>query len=119
MTLIPSAPPLRPIGGVGAADPRVGPGSPETDRARLGRPADLPAPRTETAPDAASAAPATGVVSTPAPRGMDPALWSLLTTDERAHFARARELGPLTYGRASGPEVTPPPMRGIRLDVRV
>jgi len=35
-----------------------------------------------------------------APAGTDPALWSVLSSDERAFFAKAGAMGPLTYGRA-------------------
>ena len=55
-----------------------------------------------------------------APPGTDPALWSVLTSDERQFFAKTASLGPLTYGRlkaASHP--TPPAARGVRLDIRV
>lgn len=66
--------------------------------------------------------PGLGARATPgvtAPRDVDPELWSLLTSEERAHFARSQALGPLTYGRAPSTESTQPPMRGLRLDLRV
>ena len=53
-----------------------------------------------------------------APPGTDPKLWSVLTAEERAFFARARSMGQITYGpgtRNSQPGVP----RGGRLDVRV
>ena len=34
------------------------------------------------------------------PPGTDPALWSVLSGEERAFFAKAGAMGPLTYGRA-------------------
>ena len=34
----------------------------------------------------------------PAPPGSDPALWSVLTSEERRFFARQAALGPITYG---------------------
>lgn len=54
-----------------------------------------------------------------APPGTDPSLWSVLTSDERAFFAKTAALGPLTYGRikAATQPVAPAP-RGVRLDVR-
>lgn len=54
-----------------------------------------------------------------APAGTDPALWSVLTADERNFFAKTAALGPLTYGRikAAAP-AAPPTARGARLDVR-
>lgn len=54
-----------------------------------------------------------------APAGTDPALWSVLTTEERNFFAKTAAMGPLTYGRikaATNP--APPAERGVRLDVR-
>lgn len=62
---------------------------------------------------------AAGAVSDAPPPGTDPALWSVLTTEERAFYVKAQSMGPLTYrpGAASNP--TAPPVRGGRLDVRV
>ncbi len=52
------------------------------------------------------------------PEGVDAELWSLLTTEERAHFARFAAMGGVTYGpRAEGPST--PPARGHRLDLRI
>lgn len=59
------------------------------------------------------------VVPAEAPAGTDPALWGVLTTEERNFFAKTAALGPLTYSRIK--EVTnpvPPAARGVRLDVR-
>jgi hypothetical protein len=54
-----------------------------------------------------------------APAGTDPALWSVLTSDERAFFAKSAALGPLTYGRIKSELPTSAPAsRGARLDVR-
>jgi hypothetical protein len=55
-----------------------------------------------------------------APAGTDPALWSVLTAEERNFFAKSSALGPLTYGRykAAMQPPTPPAARGVRLDVR-
>src|SRR5690242_5874250 len=33
------------------------------------------------------------------PEGTDPALWSVLSAEERAFFAKAGAMGPLTYGK--------------------
>jgi len=55
-----------------------------------------------------------------APEGTDPALWSVLSGEERAFFAKAGAMGPLTYGKALR-EMTgaqPPAARGGRLDVK-
>lgn len=59
-----------------------------------------------------------GAESADPPQGVDPQLWSLLTAEERSYFARARELGPLTYGRQSA-ATSQTSIRGARLDVRV
>ncbi|MDX2185067.1 MAG: hypothetical protein SFW08_13910 [Gemmatimonadaceae bacterium] len=81
------------------------------DRAPTMRPAAPPAPASSRA------------LGAEPPAGVDPQLWSVLTTDERAHFAKLAQMGPLTYGRnvsafsASTP--TPPAARGARLDVRI
>jgi hypothetical protein len=75
-------------------------------------------PATRNAPGLGT--PASGLPVEP-PAGTDPELWSVLTADERAFFARAGAAGPLTYGRAAAPAApkTPPMARGGRLDVRV
>ncbi len=54
-----------------------------------------------------------------APLGTDPALWSVLTTEERAYFARARARGPVTYGQSKLGLAEVGLHRGGRLDVRV
>jgi hypothetical protein len=54
------------------------------------------------------------------PPGTDPALWSVLTSEERVFFARVRSLGPLTYAPGARVETQGQPLpRGGRLDVRV
>ena len=55
------------------------------------------------------------------PPGTDPALWSVLSSDERAFFAKAGAMGPLTYGRAFEDQKASqlPASRGGRLDVKV
>jgi hypothetical protein len=64
-------------------------------------------------------APRQGVVAPEAPAGTDPELWKVLTTEERAFFARMGTGGPLTYGRQATPAGPQAPMvRGGRLDVR-
>jgi hypothetical protein len=63
------------------------------------------------------------------PPGTDPALWSVLTGEERAYFAKASATGPLTYSRISagvtalrGGGAPPAALQGAsiggRLDVR-
>lgn len=57
--------------------------------------------------------------SVEAPQGTDPALWSVLTPEERAFFARARETGPLMYGRGTDPSALSGMRIGGRIDVKV
>jgi hypothetical protein len=55
------------------------------------------------------------------PPGTDPALWSVLSGEERAFFAKAGAMGPLTYGRVLQEMKTAqlPASRGGRLDVKI
>ncbi len=53
------------------------------------------------------------------PLGVDPELWSVLTREERMHFAGSGEIGTLTYGRRPSSQGEVSPARGVRLDVRV
>lgn len=55
------------------------------------------------------------------PPGTDPALWSILSGEERAYFAKAGATGPLTYGRAFNDMKAAqlPANRGGRLDVKI
>ena len=52
-----------------------------------------------------------------APEGTDPALWSVLTAEERTFFARAGAMGPVTYGPGRSMALSGAPLGG-RLDVR-
>ncbi len=55
------------------------------------------------------------------PAGTDPALWSILTNEERTFFTRAATSGPLTYSKVmnlNSPSTNAPPIRGRRLDIR-
>lgn len=54
-----------------------------------------------------------------APAGTDPQLWEVLSADERAFFARARALGPLTYAPGARGDRQAAPVRGGRVDLRV
>jgi|SRR5690625_2166434 len=54
-----------------------------------------------------------------APPGTDPELWSVLTTEERAYYARAQSLGPLTYGRSEVVSAHESIGLGGRLDLKV
>lgn len=75
------------------------------------------------APEPAAQATATRAsaetVPTEAPLGTDPALWSVLTSQERAFFARARTMGPVTYGPGAGRSQPTGALVGGRIDVRV
>ena len=84
------------------------------------RPANLPAAGTQppmTLPATGATAPSVPVQP---PAGTDPELWSVLSTDERAYFARLGAMGPLTYGRVLNGQQQPqaPVARGGRLDVK-
>jgi hypothetical protein len=59
---------------------------------------------------------ATDALPVEAPPGTDPAIWAVLTTEERQFFARSSALGPITYGRVATPKPAVPV--GGRLDVR-
>lgn len=67
------------------------------------------APRAPEAPAAAQAA---------APEGRDPALWSVLTPEERDFFLQQAALGPVTYGPGSHTSPSASAPVGQRLDVR-
>jgi hypothetical protein len=82
-------------------------------------------PQTQTVQQPATEAPANakapqGVPVEPPP-GTDPALWSVLSGEERAFFAKAGAMGPLTYGRALQDMKASqlPASRGGRLDVKI
>ncbi len=88
-------------------------------RTEAGRPGAAPArPASLGSPATLGQAPTT--LPAEAPSGTDPELWSVLSSDERAFFAKAGALGPLTYGRASASAAPagPATSRGGRLDVR-
>src|SRR5438874_2512650 len=75
-------------------------------------------------PRGSAAGKAVGVgapVSVEPPAGTDPALWSILSGDERAFFAKSGAMGPLTYGRAMRDvkSVQLPAPRGGRFDVKI
>ena len=90
--------------GRGAADPAVR-GAGVANEAAVARAEQRPA--------------AAGTISDAPPPGMDPVLWSVLTTEERAFYAKAHSMGPLTYRPGVEEKPTMPPVRGGRLDVRV
>jgi len=109
---------------VGGAQPNrpQGPANPLAPDTRIDprrAPATVQAPHTPAAPNAAPAAAA--AVPTQAPAGTDPALWSVLSADERVFFAKLGAMGPLTYGRVLSQAQQPavPAARGGRLDVKV
>jgi hypothetical protein len=71
----------------------------------------------------ATAKPAAKSALTPQPpEGTDPALWSILTGEERAYFANNSTSGPLTYSKVMMPNRSAssalPAVRGGRVDVR-
>ena len=69
---------------------------------------------------APAGAPGTPTLSAEPPAGTDPALWSILSADERSYFAKSQASGPLTYGRkmAERAATSMPAVRGGRLDIR-
>ena len=88
-------------------------------------PAQKPAPQAvpQTLTQTQTPANAKSPQSVPAepPPGTDPALWSVLSGEERAFFAKAGAMGPLTYGRAiqDMKSTQLPAARGGRLDVKI
>lgn len=74
-------------------------------------------PRPASPPPEARAA-GRGMPTEPPP-GTDPVLWSVLTTEERAFFAKAQAIGPLTYGPRARAGAKAAPAHGGRIDVRV
>lgn len=84
-------------------------------------PSPLPAAGPAKTPAAASPRAATSAVPAEPPSGTDPALWSVLSSEERAFFAKAGAMGPLTYGRAFSEMKAQqlPANRGGRLDVKI
>lgn len=94
------------INGLGVAVPAVIPGVRTTFPTRA-QPAPVERPT----------APAEEATSLRPPKGTDPELWKVLTSDERAFFAREDAMGPLSYGHriANAPSLPP---RGGRLNLR-
>lgn len=82
--------------------------------------ATTPAPTTAAQSNSRATARGSSVT---APPGTDPELWSILTSEERAFFARRSDTGPLTYAKVMRPDrhATPsaPTARGGRVDIRV
>ena len=112
------------IYGVGTSATRLTPQLPLRDNARTQTQSpSLPAPattQTQTSGPAAARAAQQSVPVDP-PAGTDPALWSVLSGEERAFFAKSGAMGPLTYGRALRDmnAAQMPASRGGRLDVKV
>jgi hypothetical protein len=83
---------------------------------------DTPANRAAApTPPAPATLRATSSLPTQAPAGTDPALWSILTAEERTFFARYATSGPLTYLKVMMPDSASPgtaASRGRRIDVR-
>ena len=102
------------VGGIGWTGITPGglPRKPGAEEGQAARPVQ------EQAAAAAPAAERPNSLPVDAPGGTDPQLWSVLTSEERTFFARARAMGPLTYGPGSqrGPAG---PARGGRVDIRI
>lgn len=90
------------------------------DNTRTQQPTALP-PRNPAAAPAPAGTDAAQSVPVEPPPGTDPALWSVLSGEERAFFAKAGAMGPLTYGRAFSEMKSAqlPVARGGRLDVKI
>ncbi|HYC32242.1 MAG TPA: hypothetical protein VEB59_08130 [Gemmatimonadales bacterium] len=88
----------------------------------------LPPVERPAAPAPTSPAVEVGTVASPSaprapvegvPAGSDPALWAILTSEERSFFLRQAALGPLSYGPARGaPAPSGDAPVGQRIDVR-
>ena len=94
---------------------------PVRDGARTpGQPVTAPVAMPSPKPGAVNVNQTTPSVPAEPPEGTDPALWSVLSGEERAFFAKAGAMGPLTYGKAlremNGAQI--PATRGGRLDVK-
>lgn len=83
-------------------------------------PSSLPAPQRAVTQTPAALKSAASVPAEPPP-GTDPALWSILSSEERGFFAKAGSMGPLTYGRAftDMKAAQMPANRGGRLDIKI
>jgi hypothetical protein len=81
--------------------------------ARVGHPTAAALPAAAPVRPTREAAPAAEEV----PAGSDPALWSILTSEERSFFQRQAALGPITYARARPAPSSDGPI-GQRIDLR-
>jgi hypothetical protein len=124
MSISPAANPLTAaLGSLGRPASPNGTGPAGTQPAGV-RPGATPLARPATAARSApSLAASQAALPAEPPAGTDPALWSVLTGEERTYFAKAASMGPLTYGRiAAGVNAmqpaAPASARGGRLDVR-
>jgi hypothetical protein len=106
--------------GNGLGGLRPAPADPRTRGVQQERgPAAPQAPQATRAPAAPAKAATAAAVPVEAPEGTDPELWSVLTADERAFFAKVGAMGPLTYGHLlQNGRNDVPVARGGRLDVR-
>ena len=108
----------------GAGRPLTNGVQPGAGQAGLVRPQAAPAPAA-LRPQQPLAAAQPSLPAEP-PAGTDPALWSVLTGEERAFFAKSAAMGPLTYSRISagvsqlqgGAPAPTGAMIGGRLDIR-
>jgi len=82
-----------------------------------GRVTYTPTPSAAPSPRPAAARGASTPLPLDPPAGTDPELWSVLTSEERAFFAKADALSSLTYGRVGAGATAALPARGGRLDV--
>jgi hypothetical protein len=117
LSTIPSATPDR---GAIRAEPRATNSANDGSGARGTRPGDT---AVSSSPVRPSVRAPQGVLPAEAPAGTDPALWSILTHEERVFFSRTHDTGPLTYSKMMLPSQPPslnvPAALGRRVDVRV
>lgn len=73
---------------------------------------------TSNSPAAANSG-AASVLPAEAPAGTDPALWSVLTAEERSFFAKASSIGLLTYSPRRSANAGTATIRGGRIDLKV
>jgi hypothetical protein len=109
------------ISGSNIQRPASQPAVRDNNRTQTQKPATQAIPQTVTQTPSKTKTQQTQSVPVEPPPGTDPALWSVLSGEERAFFAKAGAMGPLTYGRAFQEMKTAqlPASRGGRLDVKI
>ena len=86
---------------------------------RIRRPASPSTERTERVAKPQLANRSSRASSAEVPDGIDPALWTILTSEERSFFAQTGSMGPLTYGPGISRGSLPSMRLGGRIDFKV